>query len=404
MCVPQDLTLSSSILIHPLALIMILLVMLNLWSCLLSEYSFLPLRPGLLRFLLSRLSSVCVLFFLETRWIKFYIYFELSLVPIFLIIIGWGYQIERVKATKSIILYTISASLPLFFIILTFLLKGIDLISQRNLGGAISPIAVPLGLITLLAFIVKLPVFFVHLWLPKAHVEAPVSGSIFLAAVLLKLGGYGLVTLRIFIENAPRFKSGVARISAWSIVFVGVLCVQASDIKVLIAFSSVAHMALGLIVLCTSTSAAVACVVLVLLRHGLSSSTAFYFSYLFYKSSQTRRIVLNKCGHTKIGLIFLFWSICCLGVIGAPPTFNLWVEIISFISIISSGTAILKILFWRALLAGAYRISLLATPLAFNSQFLLTNKTLQSNVELVHLFHLIYLIIFLRFIIPSVLS
>lgn len=144
--------------------------------------------------------SFSMLFFLYVtfysfRVINFYIFFEASLIPIFLIIIGWGYQPERLQASLYMLFYTLFASLPLLVVILLeqesfssflpFTRQFLTLSTNRILSLIITFFIV-------FAFLVKLPIFSVHLWLPKAHVEAPVAGSMILAGVLLKLGGYGI--------------------------------------------------------------------------------------------------------------------------------------------------------------------------------------------------------------------
>jgi NADH-ubiquinone oxidoreductase chain 4 len=123
----------------------------------------------------------------------FYIIFEASLIPIRVIILGWGYQPERLSAVMAIMLYTMLASLPLL-LVLFFLSNagqgGFCLNTEISLTSSSSTTA--FTACAFLAFLVKLPMFAVHLWLPKAHVEAPVGGSMFLAALLLKLGGFGI--------------------------------------------------------------------------------------------------------------------------------------------------------------------------------------------------------------------
>jgi len=261
-----------------------------------------PGQPGL-QPLLSALACSTVFFFVERSWLKLYIYFEFSLIPIFLIIIGWGYQFERLKASKAIILYTVTASLPLLATIVLARGQGGDYIFQANLLYFRGKQLTLISLFFVAAFLVKLPLLYVHMWLPKAHVEAPVVGSIFLAAVLLKLGGFGLLKVTPLLEGPKEFSSLLIRIAGWSLVVVRAICTQCTDIKVLIAFSSVAHMALAVLTLLRGATLRVECCLLILLRHGISSSIAFYFRFLFYKKSKTRRMLLNKRARRSLGRV-----------------------------------------------------------------------------------------------------
>lgn len=195
---------------------------------------------------------VLIVCFLSLNIINFYLFFEISLIPTILIIIGWGFQLERMQAGVYLMFYTLTASLPLLLNLLYIYknigtLKYLFLITQRvkYLGARL------LGnlflVFLMLAFLVKLPVFFVHLWLPKAHVEAPVAGSMILAGVLLKLGGFGLRRVApLIIDLIIKIRGYLIGLGVIRIVYVGFICCRLNDLKALVAYSSVSHIGLVL--------------------------------------------------------------------------------------------------------------------------------------------------------------
>nr|AVI15554.1 NADH dehydrogenase subunit 4 [Anodonta cygnea] len=280
------------------------------------------------------LTVVLVLCFSVSSLLSFYIMFEFSLIPILLIILGWGYQPERLQAGKYMLLYTVSASLPLLILIVVVLVKGGSVFWGWKFlsfeGGWL------MTLCASLAFLVKLPVYGFHLWLPKAHVEAPVAGSMILAGVLLKLGGYGLV--RVFYSLS--LFSGLIISIIFCIGLVGgiiasMVCFAQNDVKSLVAYSSVGHMSLVLGGVYSNTEWGWLGCLLMMVAHGLCSSGMFFLASETYKCYSTRSLFLVKGGLVLIPGVALCWFLMCGINMAAPPSLNLWGELMLGISILS---------------------------------------------------------------------
>jgi NADH-ubiquinone oxidoreductase chain 4 len=184
-------------------------------------------------------------------------------------------------------------------------------------------------LILLIAFIVKLPLFSVHLWLPKAHVEAPVAGSIILAAVLLKLGGYGLIRVSIIfskqIATIAPYMISVALIGA---ILSSIICLRQADLKSLIAYSSVGHIGILVAGVISLTNWGFMGALLIMIAHGIVSSGLFCLANITYEISHTRSIVLTKGLLIITPNLTLLWFLIIGANIAAPPSINLLREII----------------------------------------------------------------------------
>lgn len=272
----------------------------------------------------------------------FYIIFEASLIPTIILIITWGYQPERIQARIYLIIYTITASLPLLIIILIIYRKckhinisipdQILIITNSHL----------LWLILILGFLVKLPLFSVHLWLPKAHVEAPVAGSIILAAILLKLGGYGLARILIIFNYINKLLvTPIISIAIIGGVITSIICLRQTDIKSLIAYSSVGHIGLIVAGILSNSKLGIQARLAIMIAHGLRSSAIFCMANINYSITSTRRIILTKGIISIIPNISIWWFIFSCANIAAPPRINLIREIILIIAIIKQSILVI---------------------------------------------------------------
>nr|YP_010449534.1 NADH dehydrogenase subunit 4 [Anelytra multicurvata]UTU96094.1 NADH dehydrogenase subunit 4 [Anelytra multicurvata] len=325
------------------------LILLSFWICALMitasesvyrykyfEKMFLFMIVTLMLMLYCTFSSMSLFFF--------YLFFEGSLIPTLFLILGWGYQPERLQAGVYLLFYTLLASLPL----LVGLFGVYGYYGSLYLGflGDVDFTSMLFYLSMVVAFLVKMPMFMVHLWLPSAHVEAPVSGSMILAGVLLKLGGYGL--LRVFnmlIILGLQLNYIWIGISLVGGFLVSLICLRQMDLKALIAYSSVVHMGMALGGLMTMTGWGFSSTYTLMIAHGLCSSGLFALANISYERLGSRSLLINRGLMNFMPSMALWWFLLSSSNMAAPPSLNLMGEIGLLNSLVAwSGVSMLSLM------------------------------------------------------------
>ena len=268
------------------------------------------------------LETVMIGMFCSIDILLFYVFFEAVLIPMFLIIGIWGGE-RRIYASFKFFLYTLLGSV-LMLIAIIFIYQKTNSMNINFLQGNYffsKKVQIYLWLAFFASFAVKIPMWPFHTWLPDAHVEAPTAGSVILAGVLLKMGGYGFIrfSLGILPEASAFFMPLIIILSSIAIVYTSLVALAQEDIKKLIAYSSVAHMGIVTIGIFIVNQQGLEGAMIQMISHGIVSAALFLCVGVIYDRMHTRNInfyggLVNKM--PKYSIVFMLFVLASIGLPG----------------------------------------------------------------------------------------
>ncbi|MCZ7647309.1 MAG: NADH-quinone oxidoreductase subunit M [Planctomycetota bacterium] len=333
----QGLRANFSLGVDGFATLLILLTTFIMPIALLGSWNYIKERQKEFYIAMLGLEAAMIGVFAATDLLLFYVFFEASLIPMYLLIGIWGGE-NRIYATTKFVLYTVFGSLLMFVAILFVYHKtggahfGIahlaEALQRCREADPLDPSHLTLGQeiwcfwAFALAFAIKIPLFPLHTWLPDAHVEAPTPGSVILASVLLKMGGYGFLRLVVpfFPHAAALYAPFFMWLSVTGIVYGSLMAFAQQDVKKLIAYSSVAHMGTCLLGIFSYNAIGIQGGAYQMLNHGISTGALFLLAGMLYERTHTRMIDYYGGIAKVVPVMTVCFVVVTLSSIGLPLT------------------------------------------------------------------------------------
>ncbi|RYE06309.1 MAG: NADH-quinone oxidoreductase subunit M [Rickettsiaceae bacterium] len=313
-------------------------------------------------FLFLLLEAFCIGAFCAQNLLLFFLFFEAVLIPMYLIIGIWGGENKDYAAIKFFI-YTFLGSI-FFLMSLIYIYIKTNTFDMSELTQLVPMFSkntqIILFLMTFLAFAVKIPIPPFHTWLPDAHVQAPTSGSIMLAGILLKLGTYALLRISLPLLPVPVkfFSQYILIISAITIIYASFVALAQKDMKKMIAYSSIAHMGYVIGGIFSLTKNGINGAIFQMISHGIISSALFLIVGILYQRNHTKEIDRYGGVASKMPILAVFFMISILGSIGLPGTSGFIGEFFSLLGMFESNSKIAMLATSGMILGATYMLKL----------------------------------------------
>jgi len=351
--------------IDGIALMLIILSVFLMPICILASWEAITKRVGEYMAAFLIMETLMIGVFAAQDLFLFYIFFEAGLIPMYLIIGVWGGD-NRIYASYKFFLYTLLGSVLMLIAMLWMVNEasapGVDATYIPYLMAYDFPVGAQtfLWLAFFASFAVKMPMWPVHTWLPDAHVQAPTAGSVILAGVLLKMGGYGFIrfSLPMFPEASAQFAWLIFVLSMLAVVLTSLIALVQHDMKKLIAYSSVAHMAIVTVGLFAFNVQGLEGAMMVMLGHGLVSGALFLCVGVIYDRLHTREI--DRYGGLSINMpkYAMLFMLFTMASVGLPGTSNFIGEFLALAGIYQVSTLVTFVCTTGIILGAAYMLYL----------------------------------------------